>query len=170
MMRILISLLLMCFLSSAVFADSFILKSNGLNKRGHFPVRFTCSGQNHSPPLLWENAPANTKAFALIFYSPDAATGTTYFWVLYNIPGNVSTLSENQDSLPDGTQIGLNSQGEANYRGPCPPDDSAHKYIFMLYALKAPLDLPSSAEISDVLNAIKRQAINQTQLNIIYGN
>jgi phosphatidylethanolamine-binding protein (PEBP) family uncharacterized protein len=36
------------------------------------PVKYTCQGDDVSPPLQWDGAPANTKSFALICDDPDA--------------------------------------------------------------------------------------------------
>jgi phosphatidylethanolamine-binding protein (PEBP) family uncharacterized protein len=36
---------------------------------------FGCTGQNVSPAVMWKNAPAGTKSFALMVHDPDAPTG-----------------------------------------------------------------------------------------------
>ena len=48
-------------LSSSAFAD-----------HGEIPARFTCEGQDVSPPLAWSGAPGQTKGFVLIVDDPDA--------------------------------------------------------------------------------------------------
>ena len=50
------------------------------------PVKYTCQGQNISPPLAWTNVPAGTKSLALICEDPDAPRGTWTHWVIYNLP------------------------------------------------------------------------------------
>src|SRR5690348_15980746 len=45
-----------------------------------------CTGNNVSPALSWNVAPAGTKSFALTVYDPDAPTGSGWWhWVVYNI-------------------------------------------------------------------------------------
>jgi hypothetical protein len=37
---------------------------------------FGCTGENVSPALVWKNAPAGTRSFALEAYDPDAPSGS----------------------------------------------------------------------------------------------
>ena len=51
------------------------------------------TGQNRTPQLSWENAPKDTKAFALTLYDLDAPTGSGFWhWVVFNIPAHISEL------------------------------------------------------------------------------
>src|ERR1035437_3419842 len=75
------------------------------------PVRFSCQGENISPPLAWTNAPAGTKSFAIVCEDPDAPRGTFIHWVIYNIPPSGRSLSEGvpqKGVLLDGTRQGKN--------------------------------------------------------------
>ena len=56
------------------------------------PVRFSCEGEDASPVLKWEGAPAGTKSFALIADDPDAPGGTWVHWVAYSIPATTTEL------------------------------------------------------------------------------
>ena len=48
---------------------------------------FGCEGGNVSPSLLWKNAPADTKSYAITVYDPDAPTGSGWWhWVMFDIP------------------------------------------------------------------------------------
>jgi phosphatidylethanolamine-binding protein (PEBP) family uncharacterized protein len=40
--------------------------------RGRIPRRYTCEGEDISPPLAWSGIPEGTKSFALIINDPDA--------------------------------------------------------------------------------------------------
>ena len=57
---------------------------------------FGCTGKNVSPALSWNDAPKNTKSFALIVHDPDAQTGVDGFthWIVYNISAAVTTLAQ----------------------------------------------------------------------------
>ncbi|MFL5509380.1 MAG: YbhB/YbcL family Raf kinase inhibitor-like protein, partial [Gemmatimonadaceae bacterium] len=39
---------------------------------GEIPARFTCEGDDISPPLAWSQTPASAKTLALIVDDPDA--------------------------------------------------------------------------------------------------
>src|SRR5258706_7986954 len=73
------------------------------------PKKYTCEGDDRSPPLAWSGAPAATKSYALIVDDPDAPDPaaprmTWVHWVLYNIPAATTTLAEGSSSgsLPAG--------------------------------------------------------------------
>ena len=77
-------------------AQTFTLKSNDVGGQAtnkEFFNGFGCSGQNISPELHWENAPAGTQAFAVTIYDKDAPTGSGFWhWVIFNIPSDVMEL------------------------------------------------------------------------------
>src|SRR5262245_40383027 len=68
-------------------ANMFQLKSPAFQAGTSIPQQFTCEGNDVSPELAWQNAPAGAKTFALVVHDPDAprAGGFTH-WVIYNIP------------------------------------------------------------------------------------
>jgi Raf kinase inhibitor-like YbhB/YbcL family protein len=105
------------------------------------PKRYTCEGENVSPPLAWSGAPEGARSFALIVDDPDAPDPkapkmTWVHWVLYNIPSTATELPEavQRQTLPKGTQEGLNDWKRQGYGGPCPPI-GRHRYVHKLYAL-----------------------------------
>ena len=75
---------------------SLTLKSTAFAADGEIPARYTCEGEDVSPPLAWSGAPAGTKSFALVVDDPDAPDPaapkmTWVHWVLYDIPASAST-------------------------------------------------------------------------------
>lgn len=164
-MRSFLSILMYFILTASVYAAGFKLTSPAFSQNGTIPTLYTCRGKNIPPPLYWTNPPANTQSFALILSSPDAAIGgTSYDWVLFNIPPQTRSLTKGIDNFPDGTMEGKTSSGDVIYYGPCPPDGVIHHHIFTLYALDAKLDLYSEPEPEEVLKSIKKHVIQQTQL------
>jgi hypothetical protein len=97
------------------------------------PRKFTCDGQDVSPPLGWREHPDGTRSFAVICDDPDAPAGTFTHWVLYDVPSDVTDLAEGS---PGVGREGVNSFGRPGYSGPCPPPPRPHRYIFHVYALK----------------------------------
>jgi Raf kinase inhibitor-like YbhB/YbcL family protein len=99
-----------------------------------------CTGDNQSPDLNWSGAPAEAKSFAVTIWDPDAPTGVGFVhWVLFNVPGKVSSLAAGAGSRKDaGVQAthGTSDFGISAYGGPCPPPgDAAHHYHLVVYAL-----------------------------------
>ena len=130
------------------------------------PSKYTCNGENVSPPLRWSDPPQGTQSLALICDDPDAPAGTWVHWVLYNLPAKTRALAEavpaNAD-LPDGSRHGKNSGGRLGYSGPCPPSGT-HRYFFNLYALDTVLGLASGADKSQLLQAMQGHILAQTEL------
>ena len=144
----------------------FPFTSTAFNNEERIPTKYTCDGQNVSPPLQWSAAPQDTKSFALICDDPDAPGGTWVHWVLYNIPGSTRALPEAIPSdaiLADDSRHGKNSWGRLDYGGPCPPSGT-HRYFFNLYALDKMLDLSSGASKDQVRHAMQGHVLAQAQL------
>jgi hypothetical protein len=142
------------------------LISSAFSEGAMIPIKYTCDGEDVSPPLNWRALPAGTKSLALICDDPDAPVGTWVHWVYYDISAGTEGLPENvvPDERPaqGGTQ-GVNDFRKIGYGGPCPPGGT-HRYYFKLYALDTPLNLSSGATKKQVLKAMENHIIGQTQL------
>ncbi len=139
------------------------IESPAFANEGLIPSKYTCDGENISPPLKWGNFPKETKSFAIINDDPDAPMGTWVHWVIYNIPANVNSLSENipkAEKLPNGALQGKNSWGKIGYGGPCPPSGT-HRYFFKIYALDTILNLPAGATKEQVLKSMQGHILAQ---------
>jgi Raf kinase inhibitor-like YbhB/YbcL family protein len=148
---ILAGLVLGCQLASA---QTFTLKSSdvgGQATQKEFANTFGCHGENISPQLSWENAPAGTQCFAVTMYDKDAPTGSGFWhWVVFNIPADVKELKAGAGTIsknlaPKDAIQSNNDGGAAGYMGPCPPPGPAHQYLITVYALKNKLTLDKSA-------------------------
>jgi Raf kinase inhibitor-like YbhB/YbcL family protein len=145
-MKKIIILATMMMAGRASFAQTFTLKSQDLTGQvGSQQVLngFGCTGENLSPQLAWENAPAGTKSFAITFYDRDAPTGSGWWhWVVFDIPATSTELKRgagdvSKKLLPGGAIQSITDFGSAGYGGPCPPQgDRPHQYIITIYALK----------------------------------
>ena len=157
------------FASSALVAEEFQLSSNKVPANSILTdeqvfAGFGCTGKNLSPDLQWTPGPAGTQSYAVTVYDPDAPTGSGWWhWIVYNIPGNVTSLAAGAgvaDSklLPAGASQGRSDYGTYAFGGACPPaGDAPHRYVFSVYALKVnKIDVPvdaSAALIGFMLNA-----------------
>jgi len=153
----------------APMTQHFTLNSSSYKDNGGMPVRFTCDGDDTSPPLAWSGAPTGTRSFALILDDPDAPDPTApqmtwVHWVLYDIPASIHSLPQGgSKQLPAGTREGLNDWKRTGYGGPCPPI-GRHHYFHTLYALDVVLpDLhtPSKAKLEA---AMQGHILAETQL------
>jgi len=142
------------------------LKSSAFVAGSMIPSLYTCQGKNISPPLMWSGAPAGTKSFVLICDDPDAPILTWVHWVYYNIPASVTSLPEaftKSEKPAQGGIHGKSSFGDFGYGGPCPPWGT-HRYFFKLYALDTMLTLSSGVKKKDVLKAMEKHVLTQTEL------
>ena len=135
------------------------------------PVKYTCDGQDMSPPLMWGEPPPGTQALALIMDDPDAPGGVFTHWVIFNLPVDSRELPEavpRENQLENKALQGMTGFGRVGYGGPCPPTGPAHHYLFSLYALDQPLDLNAGASKKQVLDAMQGHILAQGQLTGIY--
>jgi Raf kinase inhibitor-like YbhB/YbcL family protein len=131
------------------------------------PSKYTCDGENLSPPLNWDHVPEATKSLALICDDPDAPAGTWVHWVLYDLPGTTREMSEAvapKEELPNGAKQGRNDFKQIGYGGPCPPKGQSHRYYFKLYALDNKLGLNSGMTDREVRNAMKGHILGEGSL------
>ena len=140
-----------------------LITSSAFNANAFIPKQYTCDEKDLSPPLQWTHAPNNTQSFVLIVDDPDAPNGNWDHWLLFNIPGDVTQLTENLSVLPAGTQEGKNSWGKTGYGGPCPPSN-IHRYFFKLYALDSVLSLKNGVTKDQITQAMEGHIIAQAEL------
>lgn len=136
------------------------LTSTAFAAGGQIPAKYTCMGEDVSPPLAWSGAPANTRSLALIVDDPDAPDPaapkrTWVHWVLFNLPESTTTLAEGAGNreAPAPARRGLNDWSRPGYGGPCPPI-GRHRYFFKLYALDVELgglDSPNKAALEKAM-------------------
>ena len=147
------------------------LTSTTFTHDGEIPTRHTCEGEDVSPPLGWQGAPAETKSFVLIVDDPDAPDPekpkmTWVHWVLFNIPPGARGLPGEispDAALENGARHGTNDFGRLGYGGPCPPGGT-HRYFFKLYALDTRLDLASGITKAQLVDAMEGHVLAEAQL------
>ena len=142
------------------------LKSSAFEAGGMIPKKYTCDGQDVSPPLSWSDVPAGAKSLALIADDPDAPMGTWVHWVAWNIPVSARVLEDNvpkRDALPNGMKQGTSDFRSVGYGGPCPPSGT-HRYFFKLYALDTTFTLPPSTTKKELEKAMQGHILKQAEL------
>jgi Raf kinase inhibitor-like YbhB/YbcL family protein len=109
-------------------------------------------GENISPQLSWQGAPAGTQSYAVTCFDPDAPTPSGFWhWVVVDVPASVTELAsgagESDATLPDGAFHLRTDFGTAAYGGAAPPaGDPPHRYYYVVHAVDVPtLELDRSA-------------------------
>ena len=148
------------------------LKSSAFHEGQPIPPKYTCDGDDVSPPLVWADAPGGTKSFAIVSDDPDAPMGAWVHWVIYNLPADLSGLEEGlpkTETLPNGAKQGITDFGTAGYGGPCPPPGKPHRYFFKLHALDQMFPLPPKLTKSKLLSAVQGHILAEARLVGLYS-
>ncbi len=139
------------------------------------PKNYTGEGDNISPPIEWGKVPVETKSIAIICKDSDAkkVVGKTFVhWIIYNIPPEYNGLSKDIPTIaePRTTQVlqharqGKNSFGKIGYKGPMPPPEQEHRYVFLLFALDEFLKLEPGATKKNLLGAMQKNILGYGEL------
>jgi Raf kinase inhibitor-like YbhB/YbcL family protein len=132
------------------------------------PAKYTCEGEDISPPLNWSGGPDGTKSLVLIVDDPDAPDPKApkmvwVHWVVYDLPASTSGLAEGVKVLAKEAKMGLNDWKRPAYGGPCPPV-GRHRYFHKLYALDVMLPDLAQATKAKVEGAMKGHVLAEAQL------
>jgi len=153
-------------LSSSSFADGQAI-----------PLRNSAYGDNVSPEISWSGAPAGTQSFVLTVVDTSVPMpGGFVHWLIYNIPGTATGLPE---ALPGdatltspaeiaGATQGLRGMNQAGYFGPRPPAGAPHDYVFTVYALDIPPNLPGGQNRDQIMAAIEGHVLGQGSITGTY--
>jgi Raf kinase inhibitor-like YbhB/YbcL family protein len=135
---------------------------------GTIPRRYTCDGDDVSPPLAFTGVPAGAASLALLVEDPDAPHGTFTHWLVWDIGPHTTNLGTGQ--APTGAVEGRNGFGRTGYGGPCPPrGDRPHRYVFSLYATDRRLSLAPGATPDDLRHALAGHTLASGTLTGRYG-
>lgn len=155
---------------------AFSITSSAFQNESVIPKKFTCDGEDFSPPLQWREAPAGTKSFTLVMDDPDAPPGTWVHWLIYDLPATTVSLAEGvskNEAGPNGSKQGLvwgvDTFSKVGYYGPCPLPGKPHRYYFKLHALDTLLILPSKATKPQLEVKMKGHVLGQATLMGTYG-
>jgi len=167
----------------------FTLTSADFEDGQGLPAGQTATGGNVSPRLAWSGFPKETKSFLVTVTDPDAPRGTTWHWVLSDVPATF-------DALPNGVRRNViqvvasailthkrpmagvpgslerrNSLRATGFMGALPPKgDHAHRYVFAVHALDVEhLDVDPKAKPDQVLDAAAPHTLARATLTGTFG-
>jgi Raf kinase inhibitor-like YbhB/YbcL family protein len=152
---------------SALSPEPIAISSPAFTAGAAIPQRFTCDGDNRSPPLRWSGVPAGTVEVALVVDDPDTPRGTYVHWILVGLDPASTELAEG--AVPPGARQVRNSAGKAAYTGPCPPGESPHHYRFTVYALQRRAEVGAYASPEAAIQAIEAAATARGRLVGTFG-
>jgi Raf kinase inhibitor-like YbhB/YbcL family protein len=152
-------------------APDFALTSSAFREGAAIPKKYSCDGENISPPLKWSGATSDTKSYVLTMEDLDAPTGTVFpwltHWIVFDIPASQTQIAEGAKGVG---KSGMNGRGQTGYTGPCPPFGTTHRYNFILAAIDTQsLGLSDGVSRMDVETAIKGHQIVLTGLMGTYS-
>ncbi|MBS0624080.1 MAG: YbhB/YbcL family Raf kinase inhibitor-like protein [Verrucomicrobia bacterium] len=141
------------------------LTSTAFEAGTSIPKKYTCQGEDISPPLEISQVPTQAKSLALIMDDPDVPQQVRMdrmwiHWVLFNLDPHIKQLPEDISGVG---VLGQNTSGHHAYMGPCPPDRE-HRYFFKLYALDTLLKLSPGATKQELEKAMEGHVLAQATL------
>lgn len=140
------------------------ITSQAFRPTTRIPTRYTCDGEDVSPPLTITGVPPGTETLALVVEDPDAPRGTWDHWIAYDLPV-VDEIPEAVGPLGTG---GTNSGGSTHYQGPCPPSGE-HRYLFTVYAVDTHLGLAPGATKEGLRKALQGHTLDEATLIGLYS-
>lgn len=121
-------------------------------------------------PLKIEEAPKNTKSYAIIFDDPDSVPVCGYVWIHWLVANLQKTELKEDESITSFDFIqGKNSWNDNSYGGPCPPD-KPHNYRIRVFALSDKLNLRGDFTLDQLEKEMEGKVLEQAELTAIYDN
>ena len=151
-------------------STGFTLTSTDAIDGGRLPIEYTCDGDGSTLPLAWSGAPDGTQSYAVIMHHVAAPEEIHWYWVLYNIPADVTSLPKNVTGI--GTLGNNINNGLVEYSPPCSQGPGDKEYIYTVYALSAQPQITVTAEDVNrdvMLEAIKDITLASAELHTIYA-
>ena len=158
--------------SSATSSNTsgFVLTSPDVGADGLLPIEYTCDGAASTQALAWSGAPDGTKSYAVIMHHVASPTDVHWYWVLYDIPADVTSLPKNMKGIGTPGTNSVNDRTE--YAPPCSKGPGPKVYTYTVYALSAEpqLSVPASQVTRAVLlDAIKDITLGSAEMSVTYS-
>jgi len=145
------------------------VKSKAFSEGGMIPVKHTGRGEDLSPALELEGIAPEAQSIAITLDDASHPIFPNYnHWLIWNIP--IQTVIP--EAIPHGNTVasldgaiqGL-AYGRHKYRGPKPPSNWRHNYIFTVYTLDCKLNLPVNTRKRELLSAMAGHILQQATLS-----
>lgn len=148
--------------------NTLIITSPAFSEGGWIPVRHCGYGEDSSPEIHIEGFCDKTVSLAITFDDMDHPIIPGYsHWLAWNIP-TVGVLPE---GFPKGERITMPlvacqgiGYGKHQYRGPKPPFNWTHTYLFTVFALDTALDITPKSKRKDLFLAMEGHILQKGTL------
>lgn len=122
------------------FGEPLHVSSSAFLNNGALPSKYTCEGQQITPPLAVDNVPEGTVSLAVIMYDPKATPSrSNTYWMAWNITSSF---------IPEGFRGDYMARNPYSkfygYTAICPVSGD-HQYHFKVFALDKKLSLSKDA-------------------------
>lgn len=166
-------------LKSPAIVDGYLLPEYGINTPDESQIKYGIP--QRSLPLEWEDAPAETKSFAIICMDYDNVEdeGVPWVhWLVSDIPADRTGLADNEAetgnlvqgmtswALPYGPYEGIPTEYIARYGGPAP--GRTHEYEFEIYALDIEPGLETGFYYNKLRKIVREHEIDKAILKCFY--
>lgn len=146
----------------------FVLTSPEVDDGGELPADYTGDGSGATLPLEWKGAPAGTKSYALIMDHLAPGNEIKSYWVMWDIPANVTGLPKNVKGVG---RLGVGFKGAAGYEPPHSQGPGAKTYVLHVYALSAEPKIAGTSSVTReaLLAAIDGKILAKADLSMVYS-
>lgn len=142
------------------------LRSAAFAAGEEIPSRYTCDGEDVSPPLEWTEPPSGARSLVLCVDDPDAGRYPFTHWLAWALPPHAGALAEGEPAPCEGR----NDFGAPGYRGPCPPPGKPHRYVFRVLALDYEPELVEGVDRRRSFDgAVEGHVVATAELTGVYG-
>ncbi len=145
-----------------------ISKSPDFADGQRLPKDYTGDGAGVSPPLSWEGSPKETVSYALVMEHIAGDGELKVYWLLWDIPANVSSLPRDSKSI--GTAGATWKPGES-YVPPrsAGPGEKIYKItVFALSEKPDPKAKGGKVTRDELLRAIQGKVLDSADISVIY--
>ncbi len=149
------------------------LTSPAFREGERIPIQHTGRGADQSPELRLEGLSEKAAALAVILVDASHPIHNYAHWLIWNLP----PLEVIPAAIPAGAQLealGGAVQGMAygrnRYRGPKPPLNWNHSYVFTVYVLDSRCPLRPNARKRDLLKWMDGHILQEASLSGTFQN
>lgn len=156
--------------------ENLIITSEAFEEGGIIPVKYTGRGEDISPQLKLNRINSGAKTIAIIMDDLDHPIGVYNHWVIWNIPTSFDIIPEDiprkefLPSLGNAVQGKSGYGGKHYYRGPKPPFNLSHKYVFKVYVLDTILHLGKDTNKEKLQKAMRGHILQYGTLSGKFGS